>query len=90
LLVKETAAEELLIYNPQGEEIARHHLSSGRYQRIVRPEHYAGLRATGPGPQRAKATPIVPASSPLEEWLRAPLVEARPLSSYEELLESVR
>jgi len=90
LLVKETVVEELLICSLQGEDIAHHHLSSGRSQHIVRPERYAGLRPTSSGPQRAKATQIVPVSSSLEEWLQAPLVEVRPLSSYEELLEPVR
>ena len=90
LMVKETDAGEVLIFSPQGEEIARHRLASGRYQRIVQPKHYAGLKATSPHLQRAGATQIAPPTAPLPEWLAAPSVEVRPLSVYEELLEGVR
>ena len=90
LMVKETAAGEVLIFSPQGEELARHRLASGRYQRIVQPTHYAGLKATSPRLQRAGAMQIAPSTPPLPEWLAAPSVEVRPLSVYEELLEGVR
>jgi transposase len=90
LMVKETAAGELLILTPQGEEIAHHRVATGRYQRIVQPEHYAGLKATTQRPKRAGAVQIAPPSAPLAEWLAAPPVEVRPLSVYDELLEGLR
>jgi len=88
LLVKETAEDDVVILSPEGEEIARHRLAKGRYQRVVRPEHYAGLQATGSRPRRAGATQASPPPSPLGEWLAAPAVETRSLDVYEKLLES--
>lgn len=90
LMVKETAEGSVLIFSLQGDEIARHRLATGRYQRVVLPEHYAGLRTATQRPKRAGAVQIAPPSVPLAEWLVAPPVEVRPLSVYEDLLEGVR
>jgi transposase len=90
LMVKETAAGVVLIFSPQGAEIARHRLATGRYQRVVLPEHYTGLRTATQRPKRAGAVQIAPPRVPLAEWLAAPPVEVRPLSVYEDLLEGVR
>ena len=88
LLVKETAEGDVLIFSPEGGEIARHRLAKGRYQRVVRPEHYAGLKAVSSRSRRAGAVQSTPLPSQLGEWLAAPAVEARPLDVYEKLLES--
>lgn len=90
LMVKETVAGDVLILSPQGDEIARHRLATGRYQRVVVPEHYAGLRAVSQRPKRAGAVQLAAPTVPLAEWLAAPPVEVRPLSVYEEVLEGVR
>jgi len=90
LQVKETWEGELLIFSPQGEQIACHRLSEGHGQRSMQPEHYAGIRSTSQAVKRARATQIVVSPpSPFGEMLVAPQVEARPLSAYDEVLESV-
>jgi transposase len=89
LQVKETSEGELLIFSPQGKEIACHRVATGHGQRIVQPEHYAGLKAVYHRPKRAGAVQIVSPPSPLAEALVAPQVEVRPLSVYDELLEGV-
>jgi transposase len=90
LLVKETVKDDLLIFTLQGEEIAHHRLATGRYQRIVQPEHYAGLKAMSQRPKRAGAVQFEASPSPLTGWSAGPSVEVRPLSVYDELLEGVR
>ena len=90
LQVKETCDGDLLIFSPQGDEIACHRVANGRGQRVMQPEHFASLRAKSHRPQRAGATQIVLPASPLEEILAAPRVEARSLSVYDELMERVR
>jgi len=90
LMVKETADGDILIFSPRGDEIARHLLATGRNQRVVVPEHYAGLRTATQRPKRAGAVQVAAQSAPLAEWLVAPAVEVRPLSVYEQLLEGVR
>jgi transposase len=89
LLVKETTEDDLLIFTLQGEEIAHHRLATGRYQRIVQPEHYAGLKAMSQRPKRAGAVQVASPPSPLADWVAGPPVEVRPLSVYDELLEGV-
>lgn len=90
LMVKETADGDVLVFSPRGDEIARHLLATGRNQRVVVPEHYAGLRTATQRPKRAGAVQVVAQSAPLAEWSVAPSVEVRPLSVYEQLLEGVR
>ena len=89
LQVKETSEGALLIFSPQGDEIACHRVATGHGQRLVQPEHYAGLKATSQSPKRVGAVQMVPPPSPLAEVLAAPQVEVRPLSVYDELLEGV-
>ena len=89
LQVKETSEGELLIFCPQGQEIACHRVATDRGRRIVQPEHYAGVKAVYHRPKRAGAVQIVSPPSSLAEALVAPQVEVRPLSVYDELLEGV-
>lgn len=91
LLVKETVQEEVVIHTAQGEEIARHRLATGRYQRSVQPGHYAGIQAESQRPRRAGAVQQPSSDTPESAaWSEAPTVEARPLSVYDALLEGVR
>jgi hypothetical protein len=89
LQIKETSDGDLLIFSPQGNEIACHRVATHHGQRVVQAEHYAGLEATSQSPKRAGAVQIVSPPSPLPELLDAPQVEVRPLSVYDELLEGV-
>lgn len=90
LMVKETPDGDVVIFSSEGDEVAHHRLVTGRHQRAVRPEHYAGLRAVASRSKRAGAVQTVPPPSPLAEWLAAPLVETRSLGIYDELVEGIR
>jgi len=90
LIVKETTDGDVLILSPEGDEVAHHRLVTGRHQRVVRPEHYAGLRAVASRSKRAGAVQTVPPPSQLAEWLAAPLVETRSMGAYDELVEGIR
>ena len=82
--------EEVHIATPTGIEIACHRLVAGRGQRITVAAHYAALASTTRRGTSAGAGQMVePALAPIAPFLDAPLVESRPLSSYEALLEVV-
>ena len=88
LTVKETETAQIDIYDPQGEKIASHQKAEGRQQRVVVPAHYQGVfgfckppTAVG-GKQVDQQTSLQ--SFPIPD---APLVVARPLSEYQQLLE---
>lgn len=85
LLVKETERGDLVIFTPQGLEIARHTLASGYNQRIVDPAHYQTITSLT---QRPSPNGAVQVSLPSPK-LAAPTVEVRALSDYEQLLEGV-
>lgn len=87
LLVKETENQELLIYDGQGAEIARHQLSLGYNQRIIDPAHFQGLASITPRPKRAPAVqlPAPELTAPLQ--VDAPLVETRSLHIYQAVAE---
>jgi hypothetical protein len=89
LQIKETPQKELLIFSSQGEQIACHSLSDGRGQRVIQAEHYSGIKPIRQINQRAGAVQIKAPSTPLMGIAEAPLVEARPLSVYDEVLEGV-
>jgi Mu transposase, C-terminal domain len=85
LLLKETPAGELLLFNPAGEEIARHRLATGHGQRIVIPTHYQGLPASSWPRRRPVAVQLLPP----DDWSSlppAPAVEVRSLGWYDQLV----
>lgn len=87
LLVKETEQGELVIFSPQGPEIARHRLTEGYRQRIVDPIHYKGLlRPTG---ERQQAHQVPTAEQAHGAQVAALAVEMRSLSIYQALAEEV-
>ena len=82
LLLKETEDGRLCIYTAEQTLIAEHRLLSGRFQRSLVPDHYAGL----PVPKARKPPLLARQVAPHLRDL-APRVEARPLSLYAQLLE---
>jgi len=80
LLVKETERGELLIFNDEGEQIARHRLTNGHNQRVIDPAHYRGLC---PRSQR----PRHPCPAQIKVPFAAPQVEVRPLELYDQAVE---
>lgn len=77
LLVKETEQEQLLIFTPTGEEIARHPLAWKAHQRLINPDHYQSLWPT-------RVRQIRSVHPALNGW-EAPAVENRSLSVYDEV-----
>ena len=59
LLVRETEQDELIICTGQGDEIARHRLSTDYNQRIIEPAHYQGVASRTALRQPAPATQLV-------------------------------
>jgi transposase len=87
VMVKVTAGGELLIFNAHGEIVASHVLAVGSNQRVMIAEHYAHIPFSSPGPRRPGAQQVAgPDLTPMP-WPDAPLVEARPLGTYQDLLE---
>lgn len=87
LVLKEGEQDDLCIVTPDGVEVATHHLTAGRHQRIVQVSHYAGLhyppqRLTKPG-----AVQLPVADSLSFSW-QAPQVEVRALRQYEAWVEA--
>jgi transposase len=87
LLVKETEQAELVLFNAQGDEIARHCLSDGHNERIIEPAHYQGLASVTPRPRRAAAHQTAASEPAAPIQLDAPQVETRSLSIYQTLAE---
>ena len=83
LLLRETEDGRLGIYTAEQTLIAEHRLVSGRFQRCLVAEHYAGLPRSAPRQPALLARQVTP---DLHDW--APRVETRPLSLYAQLLES--
>ncbi len=83
LTLKETEDGQLIVVDPQGDEIVRHRLLHGHNQRSVVPAHYEAIRQGSPSAKRPGATQV---SSP-EGLPPAPEVEARPLSWYDQVAE---
>jgi hypothetical protein len=82
LLLKETEAGRRCIYTAEQTLIAEHRRLSGRFQRSLVADHYAGL----PLPTARKPPLLARQVAPHLRDL-APQVEARPLSLYARLLE---
>ncbi|MFN8472826.1 MAG: IS21 family transposase [Anaerolineae bacterium] len=88
LLLKHTEHDELVIFDEQGQEIARHVVAIGRHQRILVAAHYAGVLTTSHAPKRPKARQLEPTDPSLAMVVVAPEVEVRPLSVYDQMLEA--
>lgn len=88
LQVNITEAGELVICSAGGQELARHRIRLGRRERSVQAEHYQGLGSVPPRQERASAIQELPPATPSPFW-DAPVVEARPLSVYDQLLWEV-
>jgi hypothetical protein len=87
--VKETEDGQLIVLNPQDEEIARHWVVQGHNQRIAVAAHYAGIGSSSRPARRPMAIQVLPP----EDWgslPAAPEVETRPLSWYDQILEVAR
>lgn len=87
LLVKETEQDELIICTGQGDEIARHRLSTDYNQRIIEPAHYQGVASRTTLRPPAPATQLVLTTFETAHQGAAPVVETRALSLYELLAE---
>jgi len=86
LQVQETEDDQLIVFDTQDGEIARHRLAEGRNLRVAVAAHYAHLRC-GSRPVRRRGAIQVPAP-PSEPFLPpAPEVETRPLAWYDQILE---
>jgi len=83
LKLRETEDRQLIIFNAQDDEIARHQLLDGRNQRIAVPAHYENIRK-GPGPAKRSGATQLPS---LQGRSPAPDVEARPLNWYDQVTE---
>lgn len=87
VMVKVTEGGDLLVLNEDGKTVAWHTLSAGSNQRVVVPQHYEGIPFSTGRPCRAGARQVaVPDLTPAP-WPDAPLVEVRPLGTYEDLVE---
>lgn len=87
LTLRITEGEMLLVLNQDGSEIARHELASRRGQRTVVPGHYKGIPLWYQAPHVSGATQVLSADRAPISWADAPVVDARPLSHYEQIAE---
>ena len=83
LKLKETEDGQLVVFDAQSDEIARHRLLDGRNQRSIVSVHYADIRQGSTPAKRPVATQL----PSLEGLPPAPEVETRPLSWYDQLAE---
>jgi len=88
LKLKETEEGQLMVLNPQDDEIARHRVRNGHHQRIAVAAHYQNI---GSGSRPARRPMAIQVLSPegLASQPAAPQVEARPLCWYDQILEAV-
>jgi len=88
LKLKETEDGQLILLNPQDQEIARHRVRNGHNQRIAVAAHYENIRS-GSRPARRPMAIQVLSPDALASLPAAPQVEARPLCWYDQILEAV-
>lgn len=88
LQVKITEAEELVICSEVGHELARHRVLLGRQERSVQAEHYRGLGMPVPRIEQVSAVQELRPADRTLFW-DAPVVEVRPLSVYDQVLQEV-
>jgi transposase len=87
VMVKATQEGELLVLNREGEIVACHDMVIGSNQRVVVSEHFAGIPFNSPRRRSAGALQVAaPDLAPIP-WPDAPLVEARSLGAYQDLVE---
>jgi len=90
VLLKVTEDDEVVITGAQGEEVARHRATDGHGQRVVQPDHYHGLMPPALTPSGVSTVVTFRQGGALAldlaTLLAAPLVEARPLAVYDELV----
>jgi hypothetical protein len=87
VMVRVSEGDELSVLTLQGEVVARHHLAVGSNQRVVVPEHYKGLHMGTRSRARPGAIQVSVADLSAIPWPDAPVVEARPLAAYQDLVE---
>jgi hypothetical protein len=90
LLVKATEQGELLIFTPQGQEVARHRLLAGMHQQSIQREHFAELQARPRKPGRPRAIQHLLEAEDRQRFWGAPVVEVRSLRVYEQVLQEER
>jgi transposase len=88
LKLKETEGGELIVLNPQDQEIARHRVRDGHNQRIAVAAHYENIDSRSEPVQRPQAIQVLSPEA-LASLPPAPEVEARPLCWYDQVLEAV-
>jgi transposase len=88
LKLKVTAEGQLIILNPQDQEVACHRVGNGHNQRIAVAAHYENM-GRGSGPARRPMAIQVLSPDALASLPAAPQVEARPLCWYDQILEGV-
>jgi hypothetical protein len=88
LMLKETEQGELLIWTPEGVEVAVHHLAEGRRQRVIRNSHYATLNIHTHIPTKSGALQLPQGDALALSW-QAPQVEMRSLRQYETWVEAM-
>jgi transposase len=88
LKVKETEEGQLIVLNPQDQEIARHRLRDGQNQRIAVAAHYENIGSRSEPVRRPTAIQVL-CPEGLASLPPAPQVEARPLCWYDQVLEAV-
>jgi len=88
LQVKISEAQELVICSEVGDVLARHRILLGRHERSVQVDHFRGLAPLALRTEQAAAVQeSLSADHPL--FWDAPVVEVRPLSVYDRLLQEV-
>lgn len=87
LLVKVTEQQQVLVFTPEGDEIARHCLVTGNNERQIVPAHYQGLYSPHPPARQAGGVQVASVDWAPLSVVEAPAVEVRPLSLYQDLLE---
>jgi transposase len=87
VMIRVSEGAELSVVTLDGEIIARHRLAVGSNQRIVVAEHYQGLHMGTGSRARPGAVQVPVADLSAVPWPDAPVVEARPLAAYQDLLE---
>jgi len=87
VMVKATQERELLVLNREGEIVAWHNLAVGSNQRIIVSEHFAGISFSSPQARSAGAQQVAAPDLRPMPWPDAPLVEARSLGAYQDLVE---
>jgi transposase len=87
VMVKATEEGELLVLNREGEIVAWHDVAVGSNQRVVVSQHFAAIPFSSPRQRSAGAQQVAAPDLRSMPWPDAPLVEARSLGAYQDLVE---